>query len=61
MENVFVNLKEVGRELINYVGSDDFKRATKDLSLEATNAFMSGIGMAGIVIVTKCQQYMEGE
>ena len=61
MENVFVNLKEVGRELINYIGSDDFKKATEGLSLEATNAFMSGVGMAGIIIMSKCQQYMEGE
>ena len=54
----FVKINDVGDVLIKYIGTEDFNKATSGLSLEATNAFMSGIGMAGVIIMAKCNKYI---
>ena len=54
----FVNINDIGDVLIKYIGTEDFKRATDELSLESTNAFIGGIGMAGVLIMAKCEKYV---
>lgn len=54
----FVNIDDIGDILIKYIGTEDFKRATDGLSLESTNAFMSGIGIAGVLIMARCKKYI---
>ena len=56
--NEVVRVNDIGRVLLDYIGTEDFKKATKDLSPEAVNAFMSGIGMAGVLIMAKCEKFI---
>lgn len=53
----FVRIYDVGDALLRYIGTDDFARATSHLSLEAQSSFMSGIGMAGVLIMANCPKY----
>lgn len=54
----FVRLDDVGNVLLSYIGTEDFDKATSMLSSEAKNSFMSGIGMAGVLIISKCNKYI---
>lgn len=53
----FVKTHDVGDVLLSYIGTENFKKAVADLSLEAQGAFMSGIGMAGVLIMANCDKY----
>ena len=52
-----VKTHDVGDVLLSYIGTENFKKAVADLSLEAQGAFMSGIGMAGVLILANCDKY----
>ena len=54
----FVSINDVGDVLLGYIGTEDFDKATSMLSAEAKNSFMSGIGMAGVLIMAKCNKYI---
>lgn len=52
-----VKTHDVCDVLLSYIGTENFKKAVADLSLEAQGAFMSGIGMAGVLIMANCDKY----
>ena len=54
----FVEVDDIGRVLLSYIGTEDFDKATSSLSPEAKNSFMSGIGMAGVLIMARCNKYI---
>lgn len=54
----FVSIDDIGDVLLGYIGTEDFDKATSMLSSEAKNSFMSGIGMAGVLIMSRCNKYI---
>ena len=50
----FVKLDDVCQTLLDYIHSEDFKK----VPVEDPSGFMAGIGMAGVVIMAKCDRYV---
>ena len=57
MNGPFVRTYDVGDALLNYIGTEEYVKATSQMSMEAQSAFMSGIGMAGVLIMANCDKY----
>jgi len=53
----YVRTHDVGDELIRYIGTQEYERAVANMSMEAQSAFLSGIGMAGTIIMARCRKY----
>ena len=57
MEETFVRTTDVGRVLLEYIGSEDYQKAVDMIQDSGKAAFMGGIGMAGCLIMSRCQKY----
>lgn len=57
MEETFVRTTEVGKILLEYIGSEEYLKAVESIQDSGKAAFMSGIGMAGCLIMSRCQKY----
>ena len=53
----FVRIDDVGRVLLEYIKSEDFEKAVDSTQGKDSGAFMSAVGMAGCVIMARCQRY----
>ena len=60
-KNYFVNINDVGKALLDYIGSEEFEKAVDIAAGDVRGAFMSGIGMAGCLILANCPKYIEKE
>lgn len=59
----YLNADEVGRVLLNYIGSEEYNEAVSSVP-EGQNSFLAGYAIAGLVVLSKCQRYIgreEGE
>ena len=54
---MFVKTEDVGRVLLEYIGSEDYLKAVDSIQDSGKAAFMSGIGMAGCLIMARCPKY----
>ena len=62
MERIFVDINDVGRTILNYIGSEDFEKAMSALDISnGRNSFIAGLGMAGSIIMADCPQYVYKE
>lgn len=62
MERIFVDMNDAGRAILNYIGSEDFEKAISALDMSnGRNSFIAGLGMAGIIIMADCPQYVVKE
>lgn len=50
-------MKEACGALLDFFKTEEFRKATDGLSPEATNAFMAGMGFAGVIMMSKCVKY----
>lgn len=57
MEETFVRITEIGEILLDYIGSEEYLKAVESIQDSGKAAFMSGIGMAGCLIMSRCQKY----
>lgn len=53
----FVSTTEIGKILLEYIGSEEYLKAVESIQDSGKAAFMSGIGMAGCLIMSRCQKY----
>ena len=61
MEETFVRTTDVGRVLLEYIGSEDYLKAIDSIQDSGKAAFMGGIGMAGCLIMSRCTKYYARE
>ena len=62
MERVFVDIKDAERAILNYIGSENFEKAMSSLDISnGRNSFIAGLGIAGVVIMADCPQYIVQE
>lgn len=61
MEETFVSTRDVGKVLLEYIGSEDYLKAVDSIQDSGKAAFMGGIGMAGCLIMSKCMKYYARE
>lgn len=54
---VFVNIKDVGKVLMEFIGSEDFDNIVNNLDNSPKNILMGAMGIAGCLIMSKCQKY----
>ena len=57
MEDTFIRTADVGKVLLEYIGSEDYLKAVESIQDSGKSAFMGGIGMAGCVIMARCHKY----
>lgn len=57
MEEIFVRITDISKVLLEYIGSEDYLKAVKSIQDSGKAAFMGGIGMAGCVIMSRCQKF----
>ena len=57
MEETFVRTTDVGKILLEYIGSEEYLKAVESIQDSGKAAFMGGIGMAGCLIMSRCQKY----
>ena len=53
----FVKTEDVGRVLLEYIGSEDYLKAVDSIQDSGKAAFMGGIGMAGCLIMARFPKY----
>lgn len=53
----FVNITDVGKVLMEFIGSEEFDNIVKNLDNNPKNIFMGAIGVAGCLIMSKCPKY----
>lgn len=62
MEKVFIDMKDAERAILNYIGSENFEKAMSALDMSnGRNSFIAGLGMAGVIIMADCPQYIVQE
>lgn len=59
MSNIgtFVSITDVGKVLMEFIGSEEFDNIVKNLDNNPKNIFMGAIGVAGCLIMSKCPKY----
>lgn len=57
INDCFIRVSEIGEALTAYIGSEECKIAQSCID-DSHSGFLSGIGMAGVVILSKCQKYV---
>ena len=55
--DVFVRTEDVGRVILDYIGSPEFEAAVNCTVNDGRAAFMGGLGMAGCLIIARCPRY----
>ena len=55
-KDYFININDIGKVIIEYIGSPEYKQAME--AQESPNGFLGGIGIAGVVILSKCPKYI---
>ena len=53
----FVSIRDVGKVLLEFIGSEEFNNIVKNLDDSPINVFMGAIGTAGCLIMSKCPKY----
>ena len=53
----FVSITDVGKVLMEFIGSEEFDNIVKNLDNNPKNIFMGAMGMAGCLIMSKCPKY----
>lgn len=53
----FVSITDVGKVLMEFIGSEEFDNIVKNLENNPKNIFMGAIGVAGCLIMSKCPKY----
>ena len=55
-KDYFINIDDIAKAITEYIGSPDYKHAME--AQESPNSFLGGIGIAGVVILSKCPKYI---
>ena len=58
-EKIYVTLDDAMNAVLEFIKSEDFKKATNHLTPGEISAYMSGLGMANCIIASQCQKYYE--
>lgn len=61
MEEIFIRITDIGKVLLEYIGSEDYLKAVESIQDSGKAAFMGGIGMAGCLIMSRCTKYYAKE
>ena len=54
----YVNIKDIGKVLLEYIGSEDYLKAVDSIQDSGKAAFMGGLGMAGCLIFARCPKHL---
>ena len=58
-EKIYIDLDDAMNTVLDFIKSEDFVKATQDLTSGEKSCYMAALGMANCIIASRCQKYYE--
>ena len=55
---VMIDIEQAGKTILDFIGTDDYKRILDNICDSKSGGFMSGLSFAYSLLMTKCDRYV---